>query len=154
MIFIDHLENLMNRGTHDDAVSNRGDVRGNKDGFGPNTNKIAGLPKSVLTNAAIENAANMHRGASWLEGAGACGALPNRASPNNPGVLCEEEGGELMERNFVRSAKEKPSRKSNKLLNEHNGKTVEAVTAASTTSVDSKSAALNDAGGGGFLGRT
>ena len=77
--------------------------------------------------------------------------LSTSASPYNTGVLLEVRKDELIGQDSAILAREKLARESNMLLDEQNGNTVEALTEASTTSIDSKPLALNKDGGGDLL---
>ena len=78
--------------------------------------------------------------------------LSTSASPYNTGALLEVLKDELIGQDSAILAREKLARESDMLLDEQHGNTVEAFTDASTTSVDSKSAAHNENGGGDLLG--
>ena len=78
--------------------------------------------------------------------------LSTCASPYNTGVLLEVLKDELIGQDSAILAREKLARESDMLLDEQHGNTVEAFTDASTTSVDSKSAAHNENGGSDLLG--
>ena len=78
--------------------------------------------------------------------------LSTSASPYNTGALLEVLKDELIGQDSAILAREKLARESDMLLDEQHGNTVEAFTDASTTSVDSKSTAHNENGGGDLLG--
>ena len=78
--------------------------------------------------------------------------LSTCASPYNTSALLEVRKDKLVGQDSAILAREKLARETDMLLDEQNGKAVEAFTEASTTSVDSKSAALNENGGGDLLG--
>ena len=78
--------------------------------------------------------------------------LSTSASPYNTDFLLKVLKDELIGQDSAILAREQLARDSDMLLDEQNGNTVEAFTDATTTSVDSKSAALNENGGGDLLG--
>jgi hypothetical protein len=82
----------------------------------------------------------------------ASGAPPTRAPPNNSRIPHEEGRGELMELNSACLARVKPVRETDMLLDEQNGNTVEAFTAASRAGVYAEPLVFNEDEGGELLG--
>jgi hypothetical protein len=149
---MDYQGDLVNGGNHDDAMNTQGDVGGQEDAMGVNDNTIGHPLEGIMHSAAIEDYKQHPGGPFSAVKRRASGAPPNGAPQNNSGTPHEEGGGELMDLNSACLARGKPVPETDMLLDEQNGNTVEAFTAASRTGVYVEPLVFNEHGGDELLG--